>query len=302
MDLFKAMRVFVQVAELGGFSRAAERLEMPAASVTTTVQALERELGVRLLQRTTRRVEVTREGEQYLERCRQVLVGVEDAQGLFLGPQRLPRGTIGISLPERLARQWVIPALPALMAAYPDIQLRLDATDRFVDLLEQGIDCAVRVGQLAESSLAVRPLGGMVQVNCAAPAYLARHGTPQRPAELAAHRVVRYHANHLGRDLAWEYVADGEVHRLKLPGPVAVSSSDAYLACGLAGLGLIQLPRHGVEDLLASGALVEVMPQYPPPTLPVAIVYAGRPALLPPRVRVVVDWLAGVLQPGLLPA
>ncbi len=300
MDILKAMQVFVQVAELASFSRAAERLGLPPASVTTTVQSLERELGARLLQRTTRRVGMTQEGEQYLERCRQVLAEVEDAQGLFLGPKRLPRGAVGISLPERLARQRVIPALPGFLESYPDIQLRLNATDRVIDLLEQGIDCAVRVGELADSSLAVRPLGRMRQVNCAAPAYLARFGTPQQPNELREHRVVLYHSNRLARDLAWEYMVRGEQRSLKIPGSVVVSSTDAYLACGLAGIGLIQVPRHGIEDLLANGQLVEVLSDYPPPMLPVTIVYAGRPALLPPRVRVVVDWLAEVVGMGLV--
>jgi len=290
MDVARAMGVFSQVATLGSFSKAAERLSLPAATVTHIVQELERELGTRLLHRTTRKVTLTDDGTLYLERCLRLLADIDDAQALFSGSRTRPRGVVRVDLPERLARLSIIPALPDFFAQYPDIQVRLAASDRLVDLVGEGIDCAVRVGPLADSNLIARRIGDMEQVNVASPAYLARHGTPQTLADLAKHLAVSFFSSRAGRDLAWEYVERGETRRLKMRSLISVSSSDAYLAACLAGLGLVQVPRHGVDELLARGELVEVLPVYKAAPLPVSVVYA-RNRQLSARVRVFVDWL-----------
>jgi DNA-binding transcriptional LysR family regulator len=290
MDVARAMQVFSQVATLGSFSRAAERLALPAATVTHIVQELERELGVRLLHRTTRKVTLTDDGALYLERCTRLLADIDDAQSLFSGARTRPRGVVRVDLPERLARLSIIPALPDFFARYPDIQIRMAASDRFVDLVGEGVDCAVRVGPLADSSLVARRIGEMAQVNCAAPAYIARHGMPLTPADLPGHVAVNYFSTRAGRELPWEWVERGETRRVKMQSAMSVSSSDAYLAACLAGLGMVQVPRHGVEALLADGRLVEVLPAYRPAPLPVSVVYA-RNRQLSARVRVFVDWI-----------
>ena len=294
MDKIRAMQVFAQVAEFGSFSKAAERLALPAATVTNTVQALEKHLGVRLLQRTTRKVTLTEDGALYLERCQKLLAELEDTESLFARSGVKPRGVVRVELPERLARLRIIPMLPDFFERYPDIQLKLGATDRFVNLVGEGVDCAVRVGPLADSTLVARRIGEMEQINIAAKTYLDRHGRPRSLADLASHLAVNYFSSRTGRDLAWEYVEDGEVKTLKMRSAVSVASSDAYLACCRAGLGLIQVPRNGIEDLLASGELEEVLPAYRPEPLPVSVVYSHNRQMTP-RVRVFVDWVAGVL-------
>jgi len=292
MDRLQAMEVFVRVAELGSFSKAAEQLGLPAATVTNAIQALEKRLGARLLQRTTRKVSLTDDGIAYLERCQRLLAEFQDVDNLFDREQ--PQGMVRVDLPERLAHKRVIPALPDFFARYPDIRIKLNASDRFVDLVAEGVDCVVRVGQLSDSTLVARRIGAMEQVTCASAEYLERHGRPQTLADLSRHVMVNYFSSRTGRELPWEYMQGGELKTLKLPGLVSVASSEAYQACCVAGLGLIQVPRSGIEELLAQGVLEEVLPDFRPPPLPVSIVYSHN-RHLSPRVRVFVDWLAEVL-------
>ena len=295
MDQIRAMQVFQAVADCKSFTQAAEQLDLPRPTVTNAVQAIEQQLGVRLLQRTTRKVSLTVEGMLYLERCRALLNDLEDINALFLGSGRKPSGTIRVDLPERIARLSVIPALPQFFARYPDIHVRVGANDRMADLVGEGIDCAVRAGVLRDSTLIARPLGAMEQVNCAAPSYLAQHGTPATLEDLRAHWAVNYFSSQTGRDLPWEYVVQGETRTLAMRSRLSVGSSEAYLGACLAGIGLAQIPRPGIEPLLADGQLVEVLPQWRPAPLPVSIIYSHN-RHLSPRVRVFVDWLAEVLQ------
>lgn len=296
MDQFRVMQIFKAVADARSFTQAAEQLDLPRPTVTNAVQAIEQKLGVRLLQRTTRKVSLTVEGMIYLDRCTALLSELEDVNALFLGDGRRPSGTIRVDLPERVAHRTVIPALPGFLRQYPDIDVRLGSSDRIADLAGEGIDCAIRGGVLRDSTLIARRLGDMEQINVAAHSYLELQGRPQTPAELARHQAVNYFSSMTGRDLPWEYVDEhGAVKTLTLRSRVSVSSTEAYLAACRAGLGLIQMPRAGVEGLLASGELEEVLPQWKPAPLPVSIVYAHN-RHLSPRVRVFVDWLAHVMQ------
>ena len=295
MDQLKSMQVFLAVADSKSFTQAAEQLELPRPTVTNAVQAIEQQLGVRLLQRTTRKVSLTVEGQLYLERCRALLNDLEDITALVLASGRKPSGTIRVDLPERIARLNVIPALPEFFGRYPDIKVRVGANDRMVDLVGEGIDCAVRAGVLRDSTLIAKPLGAMEQVNVASPAYLAAHGTPDTLEELREHWAVHYFSSQTGRDLPWEYLVDGEVRTLSMRSRVSVGSSEAYLGACLAGIGLAQIPRPGIEPLLAGGQLVEVLPQWRPAPLPVSIIYSHN-RHLSPRVRVFVDWLAEILK------
>ncbi|RQR64573.1 LysR family transcriptional regulator [Burkholderia sp. Bp9002] len=303
MDHLHAMRIFARVAHLGSFTKAAEQLQLPRPTVSNAVQYLEKHLKIRLLQRTTRRVALTAEGTAYYERCVRLLADLDDAETLFEDAGASPRGVIRVDLPERFALNEVIPALPAFHARYPDLRVVISTTDRFVDLVADGIDCAVRVGALSDTSLVARRLGELAQVNCASPAYLARHGTPRSPDDLPEHVAVGYFSSRTGRELDWEYadMDTGEMHTVKMRSIVSVNSSQAYLACCLAGLGMIQAPRDSLDAPLASGALVEVLPEWNAAPLPVSVVFPhGRH--LAPRVRIFVDWLAQTIgrtpQPG----
>ncbi len=296
MDQIRTMEIFRSVAECCSFSQAAAQLDLPRPTVTNAVQRLEQQLGTRLLQRTTRKVSLTVEGSLYLERCTRLLAEFDELGTMFVGPGHKPRGMVRVDLPERMAHNKLIPRLPEFLRAYPDIQVRIGANDRIVDLVGEGIDCAVRVGTLRDSSLVARRIGEMKLYNLASPDYLAEHGTPQTPADLAAHYEVKYFSSQANRDLDWEYHENGVDITVPMRSKVSVTSSEAYLASCRAGLGMIQAPRTGVDMLLEQGRLVEVLPQWRARPMPVSVVYAHN-RHLSARVRVFVDWLAATLEP-----
>jgi DNA-binding transcriptional LysR family regulator len=299
------LQIFVRVAELSSFNQAADRLGLPKARVSTAVQQLEAQLGTRLLHRTTRRVQMTQDGQAFYERCKDVLSDLDELQAMFQHGVQALRGRLRVDMPTLIARDQLIPRLSEFLAAYPQVEIELSSTDRRVDLVREGFDCVLRVGPLADSGLVARPLGQLRQINCASPAYLAQHGTPQTLGDLAAHHMVHYLPTLGARPIGWEYVQeggqDGETRSLAMPGALIVNSTEAYQAAGLAGLGLIQVPAAGVASLIERGLLVEVMPQYRGPALPVSLLYAHR-RNLPKRVQVFMAWVGEVLRPYLDPA
>lgn len=300
MNQLEAMRIFARVAEQASFTAAAEGLGLPKASVSAAVQQLEQLLGTRLLHRTTRRVQMTQDGQVFYERCRDLLADVDELQGLFrIGGAEL-RGRLRVDMPLAVAHQVVIPALPAFLAQHPGLQVDLSSTDRRVDLVREGFDCVLRVGTLGDSSLIARPLGHYRQVSCASPEYLARHGTPRSLDELqVGHRLVHYAITLGAKPTGFEYVdADGQARNLAMEGALTVNNSEAYQAACLAGLGIIQVPLAGVHELIAQGRLVEILPGHPPAPLPVSLLYANR-RQLPRRVQVFMQWVAELMAPRL---
>lgn len=303
MDRIDHLRVFVRVAHCGSFTQAADQLALPRASVSTAVQQLEARLGVRLLHRTTRRVSLTRDGEALLERARALVLDMEELEQQFRPTAGALSGRLRVDLPSRVARRLVAPALPGFLGQHPGIEVELGSTDRTVDLVQEGIDCALRVGPLASSSLVARPLGEFVLINCASPTYLAHHGTPRRPQDLErqAHRAVNYASPGSGRIAPWEWSeAGGGVRQLTLPSQVAANNAETYIACCLAGLGLIQIPAFDVREHLDAGELVEVLPNWRAPAMPVHLVYPHR-RHLSRRMQAFSGWLAGLLAPHLAP-
>ncbi|MEG0010107.1 MAG: LysR family transcriptional regulator [Aeromonas sp.] len=298
MDQLDEMRLFMRVAELESFSRCAEQLGIPKATLSAAIRRLEERMGTRLLQRTTRRVQLTTDGQLCYGRCRDLLADMEEFGGLFRQEGKIS-GQLRVDMPSRMARHLVIPALPALLATHPDLQLMLSSTDRRVDLVREGFDCVVRVGALESSSLVARPLGQYRQINCASAGYLAAHGLPQRLADLAAHSLVHYGSG-LGRgEPGFEYLReDGRPAILPMRVALTVNDSESYLAAARAGLGIIQMPRVGVEQLLASGELVSILPQWQAPPLPIHALYAHRRQLAP-RVQLFIHWLAELLEGAL---
>lgn len=300
MDRFDQYRVFAQVAEMGSFIKAAHVLEVPRASVSAAVQQLEAQLGVRLLHRTTRQVRLTTDGEQLLERVRPLLADVEDIDQLFQASQRQVSGRLVVDVPSRIARRLIAPALPGLLRRHPRLQLVLGSSDRAIDLIQEGVDCAVRVGTLHDSSLVVRPLGHIALVNCASRAYLQEHGEPLRSSDLpGAHWAVGYASPTSGRELPWEYLSDnGSQQLLEVPSRVVVNNAESYIACCLAGLGLIQIPRFDVQHLLDSGELVEVLPAHRAAPMPVSLLYPHR-RQRSRRLAVFQEWIEALLRPYL---
>lgn len=296
MDRFHAMRAFVRVAELASFTRAAESLGQPKASVSLLVQQLENQLGARLLHRTTRRVSLTQDGQACYERCKDLLADAEEIEAMFQLDASQLRGRLRVDMNQAVARDLVLPRLAEFLLAHPQLELELSCTDHRVDLIREGFDCVVRVGGQVDPGLIARPLGQMEQINCASPAYLQRYGTPHSLADLAEHRLVHYVPTLGARADGWEYMEDGEPRSLDMPGALTVNSTDAYSQACLAGLGLIQVPRVGVLPYLADGRLLEVLPEYRAAPMPVFLLYPHR-RNLSKRVQVFMDWLAGLVRP-----
>jgi LysR family transcriptional regulator, regulator for bpeEF and oprC len=298
MDRVETMQVFVRVAETGSFTKAADGLGLPRATVSAAVQQLEASLGARLLQRTTRRVHLTQDGSALLERCYQLLSDFEEISGLFKQTPAQASGKLKVDVPSRLARRMIAPALPEFFKLYPDIELELRCTDRAINLIQEGVDCVLRVGQPENSSMVARPLGQFELMNCASPAYLRQHGTPHNTTDLAGHWAINYISPTTGRSTLWEYCRDGVIVNLEMPSRVAVNNAETYIACCLAGMGLIQVPAYDVRDHIASGELREILPQARASAMPIYALYPHR-RHLSGRVQVFIEWIATLLPQNL---
>ncbi len=289
------MQLFIRVAELESFTRAAGTLGLPKGSVSRQIQALESALGTRLLYRTTRRVQLTQDGMVYYERCRDLLANLDELDGLFLHDPSTISGRLRVDMPVTVAKTLVMPQLPAFLQQYPGIELELSSSDRLVDVVREGFDCVVRVGQLKDSGLVARPIGKLTMINCASPDYLARFGYPDNLADLASHAVVHYALNLGSRPQGFEYLDDKTSAWVKTGGVITVNTTETYQAACLAGLGIIQVPRVGVKALLKSKQLVEILPQYRAAPMPVSLLYPHR-RNLSRRVHLFMEWLTGVMK------
>ncbi|TWI69645.1 LysR family transcriptional regulator for bpeEF and oprC [Pseudoduganella lurida] len=291
MNKLQAMEVFVQVVDAGGFSKAADNMQLPKATVSTAIQQLEAALSVKLLHRTTRQVTVTADGAAYYERCLRILADVKDAEESLSRTRLSPAGRLRVDSPTGLASEILIPALPAFFERYPDIQLELGSSDRTVDLIEEGVDCAVRGGALADSNLIARRIGMIHFVTCAAPSYLERYGAPQHPRELERHRCVNYFSAKTGKVLDWDFTKDGERIQVPMPGVIALNDSNAYVQAGLVGLGVIQMTDYLLLEHVRAGRMVQLLADWQTDPLPVHVVYPQN-RHLSAKVRVFVEWVA----------
>ena len=303
MDKVKAMQAFVRIVDANSFSKAAETLNLPRAALSASIKNLESYLGAQLLQRTTRRLSLTPEGERYYEQCAGILAAIEAAEAGFLGASGKPlHGKLRIDLPGSLGRAIVLPRIAAFRQAYPDLALTISLSDRLVDLTREGIDCAVRVGALQDSSLVARPLGSMRFLIAASPAYLARRGVPAGVDELAGHEGIVHFSGRTGRAFDWELDPGKGAVRLAVTGSLAVNDAEANLCCALQGLGLAQLGRYQARRYLESGELVEVLPGAEPTAMPVSLLYP-RGRMGNPRLQAFAQWLETVFAsvPDLAP-
>jgi DNA-binding transcriptional LysR family regulator len=298
MNRIDAMHVYVRVAEMASFTKAADSLGLPKASASTAVQQLEAELGTQLLHRTTRKVQMTQDGQRFYERCKTVLADLDELDAMFQRAPQSLRGRLRVDMNGRIARHQVIPRLPEFLREHPHIEVELSCTDRRVDVVGEGFDCVVRVGALEDSSLIARPLGRFRIVNCASPGYLQAYGTPRELSDLADHRLIHYVSTLGQRPPGFEYLDGHQCRYVSMPGIFTVNSIEAYEAGCLAGLGIIQAPQAGVLTLIEDGALVEVLPQYRAEPMPVSLLYAQR-RNVSARVQVFMDWMADIMKPYL---
>jgi DNA-binding transcriptional LysR family regulator len=299
MDRIELFRAFARVVEAGSFTKAAETLGLPRSSVSTAVQTLESRVGVQLLHRTTRKVAVTPDGAAFYERCIRAVADVDEVENLFRGDAASPSGRVRVDVPGRIGRTVLAPALPDFLARYPDIEVTLGTTDRMVNPVEENIDCVLRVGTLADSGLIARAVGELPLTNVASPSYLARHGIPRHPDDLTTHLGVNYASPSSGRIAPWEWVEDGEVRTRDMRARVIVNNAEAYIACCLAGLGLIQIPAYDVRSHLAAGKLVDVMPDFRAAPMPMTVLYPHR-RHLSHRLRVFIEWMEAILKRDVL--
>lgn len=285
------MRVFSRVVERRSFTAAADDTGFPRSTVTDAVKQLEARLGVRLLQRTTRHVSPTLDGEAYYQRCLAILADIEDAEGAFGGA--MPKGMLRVDVHGTLARHFVLPSLPSFLEAYPDIEFYMSEGDRLVDLVREGIDCVLRVGTPQDSDMVARRVAMLDEVTLASPAYIERHGMPKHLGRLEGHRMIGFRSTAGAGVLPLEFVLGGTVRNISLPATVTVNAAESFIAAARLGLGIIQVPRYHAEQDLAAGTLIHVLADFPPTKTPVSLLYP-RNRQLSPRVRVFIDWLAKV--------
>jgi DNA-binding transcriptional LysR family regulator len=295
MDNTEAIKRFVRVAELGSFTKAADALGLPKASVSLAVQQLENKLGTQLLHRTTRKVQLTPDGQVFYERGKEVLAEMDELDSLFQADDASISGLIRVDMSYPTARNIVIPRLPEFLARYPNLQVDLSSTDRRVDLIAEGFDCVVRVGSLTDSGLIVRHLGELEQANFVSRAYLAQYGEPKNMDDLSMHWLIHYHINTAAKFDTFEYWDGHTCQRIPMQSRISVNNVDAYRAACLAGLGIIQAPKTWGVKLVAEGELVEILPEYRAPKMPVSILYPHR-RNLSKRVRIFMDWLSDIVK------
>ncbi|EMN5544475.1 LysR substrate-binding domain-containing protein [Enterobacter cloacae] len=290
MDRLQAMQIFTRVAEAGSFVRAAETLSLPSSTVTSTIKNLEKYLQVRLLNRTTRRVSLTPEGGQYLAQCRDILSLIEHAESSLTDSVKRPQGRLRVDMPAGIAHFIVMPNLQDFYRRYPDIYLMTGVSDRQVDLVQEGVDCVIRTGELTNSTLVARPLGRFRWVTCASPDYLREYGVPQSPDELSRHRAIHYFSGQTRRADELRFQQGSALRYVSVNGQTAVNETGLYIKMCLEGYGLAQLAENVIAEHLAQGTLVEIMADWQPPPVPVTLLYPHQ-RFLSPAVRAFANWI-----------
>jgi DNA-binding transcriptional LysR family regulator len=283
------MQVFVRIADRHSFSLAADDLQIPRATVTNLIKRLEARIGARLLERTTRQVRLTHEGEEYYRRCVRLLADLEETESAFRNAP--PKGLLRVNLQGTLAKHFVMPTLGTFLEQYPDITLHVGEDDRLVDMVKEGVDCVLRAGTLQDSSLIGRQVASMEQVTVASPQYLQRRGVPQSLDDLERHDAVAYVSSATGRPVPLDFRVGKEIVERRLKASILVNGADLYTGAALAGLGIVQVPRYRIEGELADGRLQVILPDHPPPPMPVSVLYP-QTRKLSARVRVFTQWLS----------
>ncbi|WP_312948045.1 LysR substrate-binding domain-containing protein [Superficieibacter sp.] len=296
MDKLQQLQLFVRIVEGGSFLQAARDLGIARSTATNAIKQLEQETGVRLLARTTREVKSTPEGEEFYRRARTVLGDIEETWTVFR--KAAPGGHLRINASGLLTRTFLVPRLPEFLRRYPDIIITFGQTDRYVNLVREGIDCVIRVGVPEDSSLRLRRLGSLPEITCASPSYLAAHGTPRSMGDLAGHKMIGFVSSQTGEVMPLKFTGESGVESRILPVQVMTDNSDTAAALAAEGLGLIQAPRYRFEEQLRRGELVEVMTEYPPGALQINAIYAGE-RRASRRLDVFLQWVSAIFADAL---
>ncbi len=296
MDRLQAMQIFARVVEMHGFSKAAENLSIPPSTVTRAIKELENFLGVKLLQRTTRHLNLTHDGSLYYDQCRRLLAELEAVEASFPGSAGQAKGKLRVGMTASMARLFVLPAIKMFQTRYPGIELTLTVSDRTVELVPEGIDCVIRAGVPQDSpTLVARRIASFEWLTCASPGYLKEHGEPQSLEDLKHHHAVGFLLGHQGRSMDWRFVFNGEESIVRMSENLIVNDTDSYIACGLEGLGLIRAASYMVLPHLRSGQLQRVLSDSQAPAVPISVMYPQN-RHLSPTVRAFVDWVIERIQ------
>ncbi|GAA0554243.1 LysR family transcriptional regulator [Rheinheimera aquimaris] len=298
MDHLLAIKVFCRVVEAGTFSRAADLLDIPKSTVTKLVQELEAHLQLKLLHRTTRRVTVTMEGAAYYEKTNKLLHELEDIESNISNEQRTPRGRLKVDMASAIANFILLPALPAFIQQYPEIQLELGVSDTNIDLLTDNVDCVIRGGELSDTSLIAKRIAELKFVTCAAPHYLQQHSTPQTPDELGAkHRIIYYRSRKTNRVMPLRFSNKQQSMEIQQQGSqLSVNDSTAQLTATLSGLGVSQLPLFMAQPYIDNGQLQLIMTDWQRAAFPLYLIYPQE-RHLSGRLRAFANWVMDVFQP-----
>ncbi|WP_110749164.1 LysR family transcriptional regulator [Phyllobacterium leguminum] len=291
MDRLDAMRLFIRVIDRRSFTAAAADLEIPRSTATEGIRRLEHDLGSRLLERTTRHVAPTPDGEAYYQRCLSILADIDEAESALRGG--VPAGMLRIDAHGSLTRAFLLPRLPEFLDAYPQVVLQLGQGDRLVDLVREGVDCVIRAGEPDDSGMIMRRLPSIPEITCASPRYLERHGVPSSLDDLENHQMIGFMSSRTGRVMPMEFESAQGIREITLPCRVTANDAETLHHLARMGYGIIQAPRYRFREDLARGVLVEVLPDYPPPPLPLAAFYPQN-RQLSPRVRIFLDWVTKV--------
>jgi len=295
------MRAFVRVVEAGSFTRAAISLDTPKPTVTKLIQTLEQHLRTKLLNRTTRRVTVTPDGAAYYERAVQLIADIDELDGSMTAAQTRPKGKLRIDMSGAVAQLVILPALPKFFETYPDIQIDFGVSDRVTDLIGENVDCVLRAGEIIDQSLIARKLSDMPMMTCAAPSYLVRMGKPAHPDDLeTGHQLVNFFSLRTGRVVCLDFLRGNEHLEIEGHHKVTLNEGTSYVSALVAGLGIGQSPKFMVDRYLASGQLKPVLSDWAVPPLPLHVVYPPN-RHLSNKLRVFVDWVAGLFAGGAVP-
>lgn len=295
MDRFQAMETYVRVIEAGSFRMASETLRVLPSTVTRTIKELEAHLGIRLLNRTTRALSVTDAGLRYYDSCKAILLDLHAAEGAAAQQAGMLRGNIRVSATPSLAKGFLIPSLHRFAKRHPGIDLDFDLSDATLDLIQRGIDCAIRAGALPPSRLIARQIGTFEWYVCGSPAYFERCGTPRSLEALSSHTAIGYVNSQTGRSMTWSFLEDGNIKSVDMIEHVRVNDTDAYVSACTAGLGLIRIASYMVCELIAQGRLVRVLADVDTPREPISVVYPqGRH--LSPAIRAFIDWSIDIIE------
>lgn len=293
INLFDNIKIFIEIVDSGSFTQAAENLQIHRPAVTKALQQLEQHTGVRLLQRTTRRLYLTPEGEEFYRRSKPLLSQADDLLDSF-APNRPLHGQLRVDMPIAFARQIVVPKLAEFYHSHPELEIVLSSSDIRRDMLRDGLDCVLRMGTLDDGDYVARPLGNITMATCASPEYLAQYGMPSHPDDLQQHQAVNWINNNSRQIMPWRFQTPTGIKEVTIPGKLILDNSEVYIAAGLAGLGLLQGMKFFLQPYIYNGQLVEVLPDFPCPQRQLSLLYPHRH--LSHKVRVFAEWLEGLMD------